>query len=1002
MEQSCVQSSHPSASAFQLIVGWVLRYRIAVLLVVLLMSAAFGRPLSRVQFGTSVYDLVIEDLPESDRYREYKEKFGADEIMRIVVRADSVLSPEVFSRLTAISDGAAKIEGVRQVIGLPEIKKAVDPSGKMDLKTFAGIIAPVKLFERNLVSTDRRAASLTLLLTRQASHEETIAAVRSLIAEVPGELSAYQIGMPLVSRALARYTEADFLHLPPVTLTVIACLLFFLLRSGPCLVLSIGVVVLAQLWTFGLMAWLKIPLSMLTMIVPVFLIAVGTAYCLYLSSGYLDCIAEAADPRDAVLRAFSGLAFPTVLAVATTLAGIGSLSVNRIVAIREFSLFACFGMVSLLFLLLTFFPAALSFFSLPRKARRPSALDRFVTGLLKRIVSVNVRHQKIGLTVLGAVLVFFLTGIFQLRVETNPVEFFKRDTKISRHFHDIYRDLSGSFPVHVIGTADDPYAFESLEQVRALEQFEAELEKMPGVDKAISFADYLKLVNYVTNQYQPGFYALPEESFELSMLINQFKIVLGDGMLSRFMTADFSSANILLLTHISSSSRLLKMKQEVLAEAGSRFGKDIRWDMTGFGPVMAASSHHLILGQVKSLSIALVLIFAIMVMLFVSAKVGLIAVLPNLVPIIINFGLMGWLGIPLSIATSLIAGVAIGLAVDDTIHYMFRYNNEFKKDLDKDRALASTVMHIGRPIFFTTTTISCGFLILMFSHFQPTAVFGLMLVITMISAIVGDLILLPSLMLHVELITAWDLLKKMPVSGGMPPATAHELRQPLNAIKVGSEFLKMMLQRGQAVSEDQLRRVVNEISSQVDRASAVITRMLEFGRGEDSDVQPVDVNRCVKDTVQLVANEMKLDNIEVTLQLDPGLPEISAGAQRLGQVVFNLLINAKEAIVEKEAAPGGDERRIVVKTFSEEGSMVVEIDDTGTGMPRHRVGRIFEPFFSTKGPGKGLGLAISRQIVKSYGGRLMASSREGEGTAMRIVFPAAAASAQSPRREVDH
>ncbi len=990
MEQTCAQLPHPSASAFCRIVDWILRFRIPVLVVVLLLTVAFGWRLHRLTFGTSVYNLVIEDLPENDLYREYKKVFGADEIIRIVVRADSVLSPAVFSRLTALSEKAAKIPGVRKVIGLPEVKKAVDPAGKMSLKTFAGIIAPVKLFTRNLISKDRRAASLTLLLTQEASHERTIDAVKALIADVPKTLSVYQIGMPLVSRALARYTEADFLRLPPLTLAIIACLLFFLLRSWSSLVLSMTVVILAQVWTFGLMAWTGVPLSMLTMIVPVFLIAVGTAYCLYLCSGYLDSAGEADSPRDAVMRVFSSLAFPTVLAVATTLAGIGSLAVNRIVAIREFSLFSCFGMASLLFLLLTFFPAVLSFFPLPQKSRRQSGLDRFVTALLKKIVSLNVRHQKVGLAVLAAVMAFFLVGVFQIRVETNPVEFFKRDTQISRHFHDIYKDLSGSFPVHVIGTGSAPYAFEGLEKVRALAGFEQWLDRLPGVDKAVSFVDYLKLVNYVTNQYKAEYYTLPEEPFELSMLINQFKIVLGDDMLSRFMNAEFSSANILLLTHISSSSRLLKMKKAVLAEAASRFAKDIRWDLTGFGAVMAASSHHLTLGQVKSLSIALVLIFAIMVMLFVSAKVGLIAVLPNLVPIITNFGLMGWFGIPLSIATSLIASVAIGLAVDDTIHYMVRYNNEFKKDLDKDRALTNTVMHIGRPIFFTTATISCGFLILMFSHFQPTAVFGLMMVITMVSAIVGDLVLLPSLMLHVELITAWDLLKKMPVAGGMPPATAHELRQPLNAIKVGNEFLKMMLQRGQTVSEAQLRRVVDEISVQVDRASGTITRLLEFGRGGDFAAEPVDLNRSVRDTVEMVENEMKLDNIELELELQADLPPVLASPQRIGQVVFNLLTNAREAIAERpDEDPGGENRRIHVRTLEEDDRVIAEIRDSGIGISRHRIGRIFEPFFSTKGPGKGLGLAISRQIVKGYGGRLEAASEEGVGTVVRIVFPAA-------------
>ncbi len=992
-----------SASALGRIVARMLRLRLPVILCIAAATLALGWPLPRLQFGTSVYDLVIEDLPANDQYREFKEVFGSDEIIRIVIRCESVLSADAFQAIEALSAGAEKIPAVRKVIGLPEIKKAVDPAGKMSLETFAGIVSPVALFKKNLISEDGRATSLTLLLKTGASPQEAIADVRSLIEDAAKPLSVYQIGMPLVSEALAKYTEADFLRLPPVTLAVIGVLLFLFLRSGACLALSLGVVILAQIWTFGLMAWLKIPLSMLTMIVPVFLIAVGTAYCLYLCSEYLDCARGAGTPREAVLLVFENMAFPTTLAVATTLVGIGSLSVNRIVAIREFSLFACFGMLSLLVLLLTFFPVVLSYLPLPRRApRKDRTSDRLVNGFLRSVVTLNVRHQKVCLTVLALVLVFLLAGVFQIRVETNPVEFFKEDTQIRRHFHDIYSDLSGSFPIHVVGTGAGPYAFEDLERIRALDRFAADLDGRPGVDKAVSFVDYLKLVNYVSNQYQPEYYRLPEESFELSMLINSFKIILGDDMLARFMNADFSSTDILLLTHISSSSRLLEMEKSVIQEARSRFGGDIDWEVTGFGAVMAASSHHLTLGQVKSLSVALVLIFGIMVMLFVSAKVGLIAVLPNLVPIVTNFGLMGWFGIPLSVATSLIASVAIGLAVDDTIHYMFRYSNEFKKDLNKDRALTDTVLRVGRPIFFTTATISCGFLILLFSHFQPTAVFGLMMVITMMSALVGDLVLLPSLMLHVELITAWDLLKKMPMTGGMPPGTAHELRQPLNAIKVGNEFLKMMLQRGQAVSEAQLRRVVDEIGIQVDRASATITRLLELGQGAGSETEMLDINRPVQDMVRLVENEMRLDNIELQLALGADLPRVSAAAQRLNQVVLNLLTNAREAIVEKGASgPEPDERRISIRTFQANNRVIAEISDSGVGIARHRLGRIFEPFFTTKGPGKGLGLAISRQIVKGYGGRLLATSREGAGTVMQIVLPAAEPPAPQPEKETD-
>ena len=177
------------------------------------------------------------------------------------------------------------------------------------------------------------------------------------------------------------------------------------------------------------------------------------------------------------------------------------------------------------------------------------------------------------------------------------------------------------------------------------------------------------------------------------------------------------------------------------------------------GVVISESSQLITEGQIKSLLLTLVLVFAILFVLFLSYKVGIIGMLPNCFPIIVSFGLMGWLGIPLSMVTSLVASIAVGLAVDDTIHYLVRYNREFKRDLNKENALRETILHMGKPIILTTLTISLGFSVLLFSHFKPTAIFGLVIMITMFSALLGDLILLPSLMLHVELVTLWDLLK---------------------------------------------------------------------------------------------------------------------------------------------------------------------------------------------------------------------------------------------------
>jgi diguanylate cyclase (GGDEF)-like protein len=183
------------------------------------------------------------------------------------------------------------------------------------------------------------------------------------------------------------------------------------------------------------------------------------------------------------------------------------------------------------------------------------------------------------------------------------------------------------------------------------------------------------------------------------------------------------------------------------------------WQVTGLGMAIASSSRLLTQGQIQSLMLTLAIIFCIMLIFFMSFKVGWISILPNMIPIVINFGVMGWLGIELSMVTSLIASIAIGMAVDDIIHYLVRYNQKFKTLMDKKLALENTLKHIGNQMIFSSIAVCAGFFVLAFSSFRATAIFGIMMVIIMLSGLFADIVLLPSLMLHVELVTLWDLIR---------------------------------------------------------------------------------------------------------------------------------------------------------------------------------------------------------------------------------------------------
>ena len=233
---------------------------------------------------------------------------------------------------------------------------------------------------------------------------------------------------------------------------------------------------------------------------------------------------------------------------------------------------------------------------------------------------------------------------------------------------------------------------------------------------------------------------------------------------------------------------------------------------------------------------------------------------------------------------------------------------------------------------------------------------------------------------------------KMTTLGEMSAGVAHELNQPLNAIKMGSEYLNMMIESGKQIPEKNLLEVSRQISEQVDRASEIIDCLREFGRKPDFAKEKVDINEAVRVAIGIVGQQLRLQNINLTLEVDDGLPPILARKTRIEQVIFNLVANARDAVMRrKEARPGAVKPAVKIRSFYENEQVALTVTDNGSGIPQDILDKVFEPFFTTKevGSGMGLGLSISYGIVKDYNGNIDIQSKEGEGTTVKLTFPCA-------------
>jgi PAS domain S-box-containing protein len=230
---------------------------------------------------------------------------------------------------------------------------------------------------------------------------------------------------------------------------------------------------------------------------------------------------------------------------------------------------------------------------------------------------------------------------------------------------------------------------------------------------------------------------------------------------------------------------------------------------------------------------------------------------------------------------------------------------------------------------------------------------------------------------------------KMKTLGEMSAGIAHELTQPLNAIKIGNDFLMRMIDQGKTIRAEDLNRVATLVTSQVQRASDIINRLREFGRRPDFKKEPIDLNSVITNVMQIIGQQLILNNVSVLYDLDPDLPKILANHNRLEQVVFNLVSNARDAIEQlSDSSSDSSIRKIIVETYTEGRDVICAVEDTGVGIPDEVCEKIFEPFFTTKevGKGMGLGLAICYGIVRSYDGTITVRSKAGQGTRFELRF----------------
>jgi predicted RND superfamily exporter protein/CRP-like cAMP-binding protein len=497
---------------------------------------------------------------------------------------------------------------------------------------------------------------------------------------------------------------------------------------------------------------------LLTAILPALIIVVGSVEDVHLAAGYLDGLrAGHPQPRTAAVAHMARHVGPAIIVTSvTTVIGFASNVVTDIPLIREFSLAAAFAMFANLIVTVCVVPLLLHAFGptvsrLHAESGAPRGLIGQVVGFVE---TVTERYSTVVIVVVLGLVLGFGWQIGQLKVNNDPMAYFPANHPFVQDATRVHHDLAGLQSFGVMLQADSPGWFKTVEGLAAVARVQQLLEHQALYDRTVSLADLMSLMHQEMHAGNPDFHLPPSKQADYDLYLSSMP----RSELAHLVTADYATALISVRHSVADSVRLNAAVDHLNTVLPSVLGDGIRFAVAGKNLMVNRAAESLITGEAISLAIILAVIFSIFAFLYTSWMAGVLALIPNVIPIVINFGIMGWLGVPLNPGTAMVAAIAIGLAVDDTIHLMTRFGAESRLRVDERAAVRATIRGEAVPVLTTAVALGLGFAVFGLSNFRIVAEFGLLAAGTMVYAAVADLFLMPILLRHLRLATIWDII----------------------------------------------------------------------------------------------------------------------------------------------------------------------------------------------------------------------------------------------------
>jgi hypothetical protein len=755
----------------------VLKNRLVILGAIALITLFLGLQWKNIQFSFTEANLLPDDHIVNREYNAFLDKFGEEgNLIVIGVKNDAFFTPKAFAAWNKLMSEIKSQKEVDLVVSISDLKKLQknDSLQTFELVPFVDnkkttsqdylntikkdLFQNMPFYEGLLFNkkngTVRSAIYLDKKIVNTALRKDYI--VNDFIPKIEAFEKETAIdlrvsGMPYIRTLNAMSILHEISLFIGVSLLLTSLIFFFFFRSFRATLIAILIVIIGVMWTFGLLGLFNYQITVLTAIVPTLVIVIGIPNCIFLTNKYQQEFIAHGNKARALQRVITKVGTATLMTNLTTAAGFATFIITNSELLKEFGIISSLSIVALFFLCLIIIPIYYSYQPVPKeKHLKHLSLNytKVFMAWIEKMVKYNRRH-----VYLVAIFLFLIStiGAFKIKTSGSLIEDMPKNTGFYQDILFFEKEFDGIMPLEITVDTERKKGVMKLSTLRKIDELQKTIEEIPELSKPISI---LNLVKYSKQAYyngNPDYYELPssqEQSFILSYAKNATKNSQNNIMKS-YVDSTGQVARITTFMRDIGTGNMSKIENTLWTKINIIFPSDrYKVIMTGKALVFEKGTKYLLDNLLMSLLFAVFLISLLMVFMFRSLKMVVVSLIPNLLPLMITAGLMGYFGIPLKPSTILVFSIAFGLSVDDTIHFLAQYRQELTRNNWKiKRSVFATIRESGLSMFYTSVVLFSGFSVFLLSDFGGTVALGGLIAITLAFGMLSNLMLLPCLVL---------------------------------------------------------------------------------------------------------------------------------------------------------------------------------------------------------------------------------------------------------------